>query len=465
MVDNSDRQQIVNMADQDYTYTESLGLALYGDQTPADFRNGHNFNMRELDKDYSIIKNETTQAVENSQKALDYLNGMNVQSVEDGQNLKKQVDENTTRSTASKDQLAALNINSVQDAQNVRDQINTNTESLTSLTAETPAKASILLSRIRQQKKIVLFGDSWTVKDSNLLSQRLGAVANYGVSGATIQRLTAQAQTAAQDTSVDRNTVTHVVVVAGTNNVFHDNNVTEAESMTAFANIKALYPYAECHYFPNNSRTWNDARNHRYLSIAAGAISAGFATHMEFLRVMWEDSFKFYTGTDTYGVQHLTSDGTKYLASRILAVLNGATGMALYGTYNTPIYTREDSNVQASSDSRVRVYYTEDQVLIKAQIMGLSWKEGTTEAQKKKPLIAIGLNNALTGDVSPIALHRSNSPISINGQLYDSRIEYSFGPTEKSSVWYIPLPEKSTAYDFVGFSCCVSGINSSYINI
>lgn len=349
MVDNSDRQQIVNMADQDYTYTESLGLALYGDQTPADFRNGHNFNMRELDKDYGEIKDLAQTGVDASKKAQ-----------EDVKNVQ--------------DQLGGLGVDSVQDAQNLLARIektetntNNNTDSLTALGAETSSKAAALAKKIddaatKQDKLLVLFGDSWCHLNSDLLAVELakGLAAeykNYGVDGASFagsgaKAMSKQLETAMADSTVDKNKVTHVYVVAGINDF--QNNSAEAtvnsESASVFEKLGGLYPNAKLVFAPSapaKRRSKDVSYSELYRKMIRNAQNNGFGVPVW---CMWWGMMgqnpstatnDWWTGgnnsIDTNGNNyvHPNLTGIKIFAKALISALNGGNPFAEFKKIGT----------------------------------------------------------------------------------------------------------------------------------
>ena len=81
---------------------------------------------------------------------------------------------------------------------------------------------------------IVLFGDSWTQVENKALQDGLesngATVHNYGVSGAEMQDIAGQIDRYVAEVSYDKSTVTHVAIVAGTNNVyFADKSVTNEQ--------------------------------------------------------------------------------------------------------------------------------------------------------------------------------------------------------------------------------------------
>lgn len=235
MVDNSDRQQIVNMADQDYTYTEQLGLALYGDETPADFRNGHNFNMRELDKDYGEIKQTAQAGVDAAAKAQEsvdnvqkQLQGLDIDSVEDAQNLLQRIE--NTETTANNNTKAL-------DTKANKTDVYTKTESDERYELRSERSHVIWLgdsitagsgasSTDKQFRKIVNGWYNFTEHDFS----KGGAGWIHAASGAgNLATFPLQAQTAIENDSYDHDSIAKIFVLGGVNDF--PTNETEATNL------------------------------------------------------------------------------------------------------------------------------------------------------------------------------------------------------------------------------------------
>jgi lysophospholipase L1-like esterase len=130
----SNRNEITEMAGLDYSYTELLGLALYGDVTPADLTNGHNFNMRELDKAFGDARAK-------GQTALEYLEAMGVISEATANALKARVDNADTS-------LNAMGASGQNNATNFKAKVDNADTSLNVLGASGQASAAALKKKI-----------------------------------------------------------------------------------------------------------------------------------------------------------------------------------------------------------------------------------------------------------------------------------------------------------------------------
>ena len=191
---------------------------------------------------------------------------------------------------------------------------------------------------VASKRGIVLLGDSWcTYNDKNIGTTLAGmpGVAyckNYGVAGAKIQGLAAQCKTALADKNLDIKTVTDVFVVAGTNNVYWDTDVSQQDAYSAFTEIGSTFPYAKVHWFPNNAKTNNSYRNARYVTIGRGVAQAGASIHLESLTIPFSYNNSYYNSNWAVAYQdnqHLTAEGSRFFAEQIMNLANGGTAPEL----------------------------------------------------------------------------------------------------------------------------------------
>lgn len=192
----------------------------------------------------------------------------------------------------------------------------------------------------RNRIRLLVFGDSWTAYYNQqlpgVIAQRLHADwwKCYGVSGATMGDMAGQIKQAGEDTSFDNETITHIVMICGTNNIFdpgHDGDL-EGETKRVVEALAAYYPHAQCHWFPDNSRTDNGDRTRGYATILHGFQQwSPVACHMDLLWILAYNNFEFYRtdSTDRENLQHLTPHGYEWLGGWIAGQINGDTSTIL----------------------------------------------------------------------------------------------------------------------------------------
>ena len=191
------------------------------------------------------------------------------------------------------------------------------------------AEAAIAAKATSSLKTILLLGDSWTVKESNALQNALAAfndveaVYNFGVDGAQIFEIGSQAATAYSSTTFDNDKITDVVIVAGTNNVYHNNAYTYSDVLASFQTVTSKYPKAKTSYFPNNSRTFNGGRNSRYRDFIKAALAAGATPQPSIMMLTFANGFDDFYDTTAFGCQHLSATGYANFAGYIHGFLNG----------------------------------------------------------------------------------------------------------------------------------------------
>lgn len=184
------------------------------------------------------------------------------------------------------------------------------------------------LYKTRIQRNYVLLGDSWSVVHNYALYNQLKRINphskwyNYGINGSIIQQLPQQIAKAKQDTTLQPEEITDVIIVMGTNNVFWENENNENDLIAAFQSVKDYFPTANIHYFPNNSKTLNEGRNSLYRIIIDSAIQANIQVHPESLYWL-AGHIQAYNGNDQEGVQHLSDNGYASFAYFINNIVQG----------------------------------------------------------------------------------------------------------------------------------------------
>ncbi len=319
-----------------YSKTDNYALNLYGDDDPADLRDGYNGSMRTID--------------DNLNKHLDRIEAVEAHETHDEEVVKTLLGDNTVdNATTAKikwDTAAA-------DATDAKGKATSNMAILNALGASDVANAAairqLVVNATPRQHTCVMFGDSWTQFSNAKVFHRINelntpyhVVANYGVGGQKIQELTSQAETARADKNVDPSTVDEVIIIMGVNNVFFNLTLNDADAAFAFGKIRNLYPHANIHFFPNKSRTNDSFRTSLYTYMFWGAERAGITVHPEFLYLPMEDNFKLYMGTDETGVIHLNESGYAKLAEWIVQVLQHGR-VAGSATFTIPFKTTKKS--------------------------------------------------------------------------------------------------------------------------
>lgn len=321
-----------------YSKTDNYGLNLYGNNDPADLRDGYNNSMRTIDATLETHLNR--------------IEGMESRETHDEEVVKALIGDNTVDSaTAAKTKWDKAGA----DATIAIGKADSNTAILTALGADNTAnanakqtkwdnaanKANALEPRVQAleqgdtqvRRNIVLLGDSWTVVHNHALYNRLKADMpqatwhNYGINGAVLQRLPEMVNNAKQDTELHAGQVTDVIIVMGTNNVFWTNlgqypDITEDSAYTAFKSVRDYFINANIIFVPNNSKTLNNGRNNLYAKMVDGAHRAGVATHEESLILLCGHR-EWFNGDDQEGVQHLSDTGYQQFADRIANLLQG----------------------------------------------------------------------------------------------------------------------------------------------
>ena len=347
---------------------------------------------------------------------------------------------NTNNITTNTECLTALNANTVDKATTLYNNITTNTECLTALNANTVDKATTLYNNIINAKKfnIVIFGDSWTQVEKKSLEVGMKAypnvesIHNYGVSGAYIKDIDAQIERFKNDTSYDHNNITHVVVVAGTNNVFWNRPVTLGEASTVARNIANAFPNgAEIHYFPNNSRTINEGRNNFYINILNG-FSQWTAIHPEFLSMFGYNNGEFFKGDDTYGVQHLTANGYQQMGRWIMNILMGGNCASITSSALVEITPDTTSDIVFPTQN-IPVIFNSDTIRIRGIINKCTWAENPSN--KFNPRVKINFKADKTGtNLLPIPINTYLSTIYAGEPLYGHFNGTSFSSATNKSV-------------------------------
>lgn len=186
-------------------------------------------------------------------------------------------------------------------------------------------------------RKFVVFGDSWTHLFDDYIPTTVPPmvggtlVKNYGVPGAFIGSSGSgytgtddQVATAVNDTTVDRNMITDVLVVASVNNIGAPTKTIE-QWRAAFEKFR-IYPHAR-YWLAQNAKmalnTDNNALRSWYFPIQRGASLAGFAVaHYSPLWLLDENYLSYWDGMD-WTQRHPNQTGVAAWTRRLAGFLSG----------------------------------------------------------------------------------------------------------------------------------------------
>ena len=382
----------------EYEKTENYQLNLYGDDDPADLRDGHNANMRIIDEKLGENLNKV-EAIESRE-------------THDEEVIKAVLGDNTVdAATAAKTKWDGYE-------QTITDN-KTNADGLfTALGANTVEKASNILARVHERRRIVTFGDSWLKVNDEALAKAIGSEKNYAVSGVGVNQLAAQVQAASSDSTLTKEYITDVVIIAGTNNVYSGVDATSQDISASLQSVRDTFPDSRILFLPNTSRTSNWSRRYLYKAMLDVADSLGIDTSTDLLWMPFDGNFYMYQGTDVTGVNHLTEEGSQRIGKDILAVVNGgnhSTSTAKFSIH--PTYS--DGNTQTTDSNPVLDFVITGGITCDITVGGLSgikWKTNATSDNKKKPIFNIEVSLDSTGAEScPVNWAQAMMPCAIGG--------------------------------------------------
>lgn len=270
--------------------------------------------------------------------------------------------------------------------------------------AEATANAAKAKADTIGRHNIVILGDSWTLVESYALVDGFRSIPavkgvwSIGQGGATIQMIQDQLDWWAADTTIDHDTITDVVIVAGINNVYRNlEDITEIEAYNmAVKIIEAFGNNVEYHYFPNNSRTSNGGRNARYMNIIQGFIKGGITVHPETLYLTGYNNGEMYRGDDQWGTYHLSADGYKRFAKILWNLMHGSHCDGMIGSKNVTVSAGEGSDI-VFDPQLCFVYYDNNSATLKGGVQNCAWREEITDGEKKNPTIILKFKDEETG--------------------------------------------------------------------
>lgn len=322
-------------------------------------------------------------------------------------------------------------------------------------------KSDIPAIRQNTLKRIALFGDSWLTVSNGILAttikndSRVDFIRNYAVNGALIQGLTSQVNTASSD-GTDKSEITDVVIVAGTNNVYHDSSVNLTEAIEAFAAVRHLYPGARIHYFPDNSRTSNGGRNSRYSTMLEAAAKTSVSVHPEMLSAILTGTVsektlgQLFQGSDTFGVQHLSDGGYTWLGKQIVNVLDGGSFYPPIGNLSLPVTFQPNSAVKfknGATNTSLKLEFLDFWTVHVYGVIGeLEWA-GTPNPESFT--IAFGIPNGTTGTTCPVNISTQYTPLFLWSAVgVPDNIGISTNSTDTTVNFFGNAPGKSGGWTF-----------------
>lgn len=366
-----------------YTKTDNYGLNLYGDNDPADLRDGYNGSMRTIDTTLETHLNRI-EAVESrethDEEVVKALLGDNTvdsataaktkwdKASTDATAAASKADNNsgilnalgadtTSNAAASKakwDKASSDAIEALADAATATQKANGNTAILTALGADTTTHATanklkwdkagtdattandaiarILKTLSRTNGHLVTFGDSYgtnadkTREWPTVLNIRLGensVLHNYCIAGAgyTAPNTTFQSElnNAKADTSYNHNEVGLVIIAGSRNTIDGYSGALRTAAVSLYEGVKREFPNARIIVVPM-MWDWTPVSNYwRYNS--ASCISAAREVGVEAVPWAWT----WNLGNNTYfptGDIHPNADGTNVIVSYMLDYIN-----------------------------------------------------------------------------------------------------------------------------------------------
>ena len=366
-----------------YTKTDNYGLNLYGDNDPADLRDGYNGSMRTIDTTLETHLNriENVESREtHDEEVVKALLGDNTvdnataaktkwdKAATDVTNAASKADNNsailtalgadtTSNAAASKtkwDKASSDAIEAMADAATATQKTNSNAAILTALGADTTdhaaankvkwdkastdavsannAIAGILKSLSRTNGHLVTFGDSYgtntdkTREWPSVLNIRLGedsALHNYCIAGAgyTAPNTTFQTElnNAKADASYNHSEVGLVVIAGSRNTNDGYSGALRTAAVSLYAGVKQEFPNARIIVVP---MLWDWAPVSNYWRFnAASCISAAREVGVEAVPWAWTWNLGNNTYFPTNNI-HPTADGTNVIVSYMLDYIN-----------------------------------------------------------------------------------------------------------------------------------------------
>lgn len=473
-----------------YDHTNNFNLPLYKDNTPADFRDGYNSAMRNIDENMLNIStginktnaNLTALGADTPEKAAtlatDIANGSNAHhlltymGINDdtsaGEHINA-IEQNHTDTQSNTNALIALEAETPDKANTLKNTINTNTSALTALGAETPDKATALKNTINRtptlitnnrnlpkNAKIVCIGDSYgegyqaTDKTTDnpyaVMGRTLHAtIYNYSDGGAgfvatsnnTNRTFNAMINAAYNDHTADAGTIDYVMITGGQNDTSKTYTDVKQAAAECVTNAATKFPNAKIVVYPMqwpSYQLWESVFT-TYTAIMDGVAATGVG-------IAVPNGYEFFQGhpelfsTDN---KHPNTNGYKLLGNKYASVLMGGDG----GTYNAgKITTSAATNV--TLDSQAMAIATNGMLSIHVHVKPNASHQGYKAGDKIAFLPKFAkLNQATTGYFTAVTNTGKIVVLGINNEDFSANptIFTPFG-TEKSEIFVnttIPL--------------------------
>jgi lysophospholipase L1-like esterase len=309
-----------------YDKTDNYALSLYGDDDPADLRDGYNNSMNTIDA-----------ALETH---LSRIEGVEARETHDEEVVKTLIGDNTVdNATTAKNKWDKAGT----DATAANDKADSNTTILAALGADNPTDAAMLRDKIIDPRNIlVVFGDSMTTAPDidgqrypEKLAQKLGLILkNYGHGGSGFLNVSngvsygTEIDNARKDASYDKTKVRYVLINGSTNDMFTSADAITAKVESLTNEIKKLYPsstiYGLTGLFFNNVRNVSNGKESEYrvqnYTKTVSATKVGFANAG--VNVIDSDKwFAYAQGLDMGDHLHPSAQGAEILANTLTTIL------------------------------------------------------------------------------------------------------------------------------------------------
>lgn len=310
----------------DYTYTDNFNLDLYGDNSPADLRDGYNSAMRKTDAALAKSNATATSALNVANKAYDTATTSNTKADTNARNvldLSKRVDTTETGISDNKSAITAL-------------QTGKEDKGVAYPKATSDAKYALktdipTIPENVQNNIIVTCGDSYSDgtaanKWPNKLIQLLHGwtLKNFGVSGAGFgisgKKFIDQIERAQADSSFDNNRV-GIVLVAGGRNDIMDYDLAKSLTVSLVGAARNYFPNARIIMVPMlyDKKPTTAYEREKAAGVLAGASQAGAEG------VNWAWTWNLGNSANfPSGDIHPNEQGAMVIASYMASAINGS---------------------------------------------------------------------------------------------------------------------------------------------
>ena len=272
---------------------------------------------------------------------------------------------------------------------------------LSSLGAGDAESAGAIKSTVdRMNRKIVVFGDSWTqyqnrkIPETVAMALHAEIVGNYGVNGAGFGDLRMQVNNAKTLLTEDqKNEVTDVLVIMGINTFVNSKDFDYGTAYTTSSDIIVTFPNARYHFAPSSGAKKYVSDSFDRWRFIFGAFN-GYT--MNFGMIWIPFMFKLFDQT----LYHLSEIGCDIYGRLIAAQMNGAlnlNGGRLYNDYFN-ITVMSDSEIPDATISDLNVFCDNGSIRL---LFTMSNITGATSSTPKRMRLAFEGDQILATDSIP----------------------------------------------------------------